>query len=189
MRALDHVGGRRAQGVREQLDRVAHRYIDERPAHRVRPAEQALHARRILRERRHAVPLEQLFQESPVFLGDQLLEIQLLETALLLADVGGGNHDVDAVGVSVDVLIDPLECALEFLGCEDQRAEHAHASCTAHGGHHVAAMAEGEDRILDSERFTNRGTHLSFFAACTSSLVLDPFPFFVRSLCQTLSDR
>jgi hypothetical protein len=30
-------------------------------------------------------------------------------------------------------------------------AEHAQTSRTTHGGHHVVAVAEGEDRILDAE--------------------------------------
>jgi len=165
VRAFDHIDGRRTQSVRKQLDGMAHRDVHQRPALAGCPAEQALETRYILRKRRHVVPVEQLFQKPCVLFGDQLLEIQLPEVALRLAHVGGGNHDIDTVGLPVDVLVDPLQLALEFFGGENDRAEHAHAPRTAHGCHHVAAVAESEDRILESEGFTDRGTHLYSSAA------------------------
>ena len=94
-------------------------------------------------------------------IGDQRLELRLqlrriqLPHALVLA----GDHDVDAVGLVADVLVDPLELDLELLGREADGAEHAEATGLGHRGDDVAAVREGEDRELDAETFTELGVH------------------------------
>ena len=63
-----------------------------------------------------------------------------------------GRHDeVDAVGLAVDVLVDPLQLDLELLGREVQGAEDAHPAGPADRGDDVAAVAEGEDREFQAE--------------------------------------
>ena len=69
------------------------------------------------------------------------------------------HDDVDAVGLAVDVLVDPVQLDLELLGREGERAEHAEAAGLAHRGDDVAAVAEGEDRELDAELVADRCTH------------------------------
>ena len=63
----------------------------------------------------------------------------------------GRHHEVDAVRLAVDVLVDPLQLDLELFGREVQRAEHAHAAGPADRGDHVAAVAEREDREFEAE--------------------------------------
>ena len=59
-----------------------------RPAARFRPAQQALPPLRVVRKRRDRVLLEQLPQKLLDLFGDHLLEIDLVEIAPLLADIG-----------------------------------------------------------------------------------------------------
>src|SRR5690606_10024040 len=54
---------------------------------------------------------------------------------------------------------DPVELALELIGAEAHRPEHAHAPRLADRGDHVAAVGEGEDRVLDAEHVTQVGVH------------------------------
>ena len=98
--------------------------------------------------------------ELAVLLGDQRGEVfgrGLLAAAL--ADVLGRHREVDAVGLAVDVLVDPVELDLEPLGLVGQRAEHAEAAGVGDRGDDVAAVAEGEDRELDPEAVTDRCAH------------------------------
>ena len=61
------------------------------------------------------------------------------------------RHDeVDAVGLAVDVLVDPGQLDLELVGGEVQRAEHAHAAGPGDRGDDVAAVTEREDRELEA---------------------------------------
>jgi len=61
------------------------------------------------------------------------------------------DHDVDAVGVVTDVLVDPVQLDLQLLRSEAHRAEHPEATCLAHGDHDVTGVGEREDRELDVE--------------------------------------
>ena len=81
--------------------------------------------------------------------------VEVLALALVLA----GDHDVDAVGLVADVVVDPLELDLELLGAEADGAEHAEAAGLADGDDDVAAVGEGEDRELDAESLAKLGLH------------------------------
>ena len=74
-----------------------------------------------------------------------------------------GDHDVDAVGVVADVLVDPLQLDLELLGREADGAEHAEAAGLAHRDHDVTAVGEGEDRELDAEVVADGRVHAGSF--------------------------
>src|SRR5207253_551146 len=81
-------------------------------------------------------------------------------SAVLGAGVRHGHHDVDAVRLPADVLVDPAELDLERLGRrEGERAEDAEAAGLAHRRHDVATVAEGEDRKLDAEGVAEAGAH------------------------------
>ena len=71
------------------------------------------------------------------------------------------HHGVDAVRHPVHVLVDPVQLDLELLGAEADRAEHAEAARLAHRRDDVAAVGEGEDRVLDPEHVTELGAHLT----------------------------
>src|SRR5207249_11318711 len=160
MDLVDDVARRRAERVHQQLDRVAERDLHLRARAGVRPGEQRLVGRLALREGRHLVALEDLLDEAAVALRDHLLEDRLVEPALLGAGVRLRHHDVDAIGLPAHVLVDPAELHLELLGGgEGERAEDAEAAGLAHRRHHVAAVAEGEDRELDAEGVADAGAH------------------------------
>ena len=126
----------------------------------VRPGEQRLVGRLALGQRRHLVALEDVADEAAVALRDHVLEHRLVEPALLGARIRHRHHHVDAVGLAADVLVDPAELHLELLrGGECERAEDAEAARAADGRHHVAAVAEGEDRELDAEGVAEAGAH------------------------------
>jgi len=107
---------------------------------------------------------EDLVHEVPVLVGDHPL--QGLGQALLVGEahvtVGAldGDDDVDAVGLAVHVLVDPLQLQLELVGRERKRAEHPHAAGPTDGGGHVAAVGEGEDRKLDPEHLAEPVLHI-----------------------------
>jgi hypothetical protein len=160
--AVDHLLRRRAERVGDELHLlVSQRDVDLRCRGRLRPAEQLLAARLVAGQLGHAVVGEDLRAELAMLERDHLLQLGLelrgihLAHALVLA----GDHDVDAVGLVADVLIDPLELDLELLRREADGAEHAEAPRLRDGGDHVAAVGEGEDRELDAEPVAERGLH------------------------------
>ena len=109
----------------------------------------------------HLVIRQQLLDELPVGVGDQGLEV-----GLELVGVGGahalvlaGDHDVDAVGLVADVLVDPVQLDLELLRGEADGAEHAEAAGLGDGDDDVTTVGEGEDRELDAELLGQVGLH------------------------------
>ena len=73
-------------------------------------------------------------------------------------DILGDQH-VDAIGLAVDMVIDPFQFPFDGLGCVDGRAQHAEAAGAAHRGHHVATMAEGEQGKFDTQHLADRRFH------------------------------
>jgi len=91
---------------------------------------------------------------------DELFELRLqIGAGQLRTGVRGGHHHVHPVRLSVDVLVDPGQLGLQLLGREVERAENAEPAGPAHRRHHVAAVAEGEDRHLEPEPFRHRSPH------------------------------
>ena len=70
-----------------------------------------------------------------------------------------GDHDVDAVRVVADVLVDPVELDLELLGSEADRTQHAESAGLAHRDDDIAAVREREDRKLDAEFVADGSVH------------------------------
>ena len=58
-----------------------------------------------------------------------------------------------------DVLVDPLELDFELLGGVTDSAEYPEPAGFAHRHHHVPAVGEGEDRILDVEVVADGRVH------------------------------
>ena len=139
----------------------------------VHPAEQALGPLVLLAERRDAVLGEHLVEPLAVVLGDHRLQLvgHPVGIELARARIRRGHHHVDAVGLSVDVVVDPVELDVELLGREGQCTEHAEPAGAAHGGDDVAAVAEGEDRQVDAERVADARVH--YWTSCTPEVAVE----------------
>ena len=119
---------------------------------------------RVLGQRRHAELVEHAVDPLERLLRHHLLQLGQQRAGVLEAgtDVRRRDHDVDAVRLAVDVLVDPLQLELELLGRERERAEHADATGVRHRGHDIAAVAEREDRELDPEPLAQFVVHECF---------------------------
>ena len=159
MRLADDVLGRWPERVGDQRNRVLHRDLEVRAPARCRPAEQAFDLFDVVRERRHAVAIEQVVDPLAVRRRDHLVELLFADVALILADVLGRDDGVDAVGLAVHVLVDPLELELELLRAVGHGSEHPEPAGAAHRGHDVAAMAKRKDGKLDPKSLTNLSLH------------------------------
>ena len=95
-----------------------------------------------------------------MLLGDQLVEGGGVEPgAPLHPGQLLGDEDVDAVRLPAHRLVDPAQLDVELLRAVDGGAEHAEPAAPGDGGHDVAAMAEGEDGVLDAELVADAGAH------------------------------
>ena len=124
-------------------------------------------AAQLLGERRDVVLVEQFVDELTVLVGDQRVEaVDARLGAAALPHVLRRHHDVDAVRLAVDVLVDPVQLDLELLGAVGERAQHSVAARLAHGRDDVATVREGEDRELDVETLADRGPHPRLLSWC-----------------------
>jgi len=159
--AVDHVRGRRAERVRDQLHLgMAERDVDLRIGGRGSPAEQLVDGL-ALRQLGHPVLRQHALHEVAVLRGDRRAQhlLELLGVDLAHALVLAGDDDIDAVRPVTHVVVDPLALDLELVGREPDGSQHAQSAGTADGRNDVAAVAEGEDRELDPETVTQIGTH------------------------------
>ena len=101
---------------------------------------------------------EQVGDETPVVVGDAIHELGLCQVLALALELGG-HDDVHAVGLAVDMLVDPAQLLLELLRRECHTAENPESTRIAHRGDHIAAMAEGEQREVDTVLVTNLRFH------------------------------
>ena len=67
-----------------------------------------------------------------------------------------GDQQVDAIGLAVDVFVDPIQLDLKGLRGVADRAKHAETAGFRDLGHHIAAMAKGEQRKINAQFFTQR---------------------------------
>jgi len=152
---IDHGLRRDAERVGDQPDRMAEGYLEQ--IHRglgiegLRLVVGDAGGRKL-----DVVFLQEIAGEVAVLRRDARL--QALPGDVLLAcgrDVFGDQH-VDAIGLAVGVIVDPFQLPLQRLRRMRGRAEHAEAAGAADGGHHVAAMAEGEQGKLDAQHVADR---------------------------------
>ena len=160
MGGVDDVLGWRPERVHQQRGRVLEGDVDLGPRGRVGPSEQMV-ATGVLRQGRYAVLGEHLLHPFAMLRADHLLELALeVAGAHSLGQLHlGRHHEVDAVGLAVDVLVDPLQLDLELLRGEVERAEDAHAAGPADRGDHIATVAEREDRKFEAEVPGELGAH------------------------------
>ena len=136
-------------------------HLDLRWGRGRRPPEELAGAALVLGELGHAVVSEELGGEVVVLLGHHGLEVllQLHRVELAHALVLSRDHDVDAVGVITDVVVDPVQLGGELLGAEAHGSQHPEPPGLADGGHDVPAVGEGEDGELDIQTVTDLGVH------------------------------
>ena len=77
----------------------------------------------------------------------------------LLAIQAGRYQQVDAIGVAIDVVVEPAQLDIEGFRGVAGATEHTESAGVAHGGDHVATMAECEQRELDVEHGTDFVVH------------------------------
>ncbi len=83
----------------------------------------------------------------------------------LMVGLGGGlvvfywQEQVYAVGLALDLLVDPGEVDFERARAVGGGAEDAEAAGVGDGRHDVAAVTEGEDREFDPEAVADFGVH------------------------------
>ena len=137
------------------------RHVDLRGGGRLGPAEELQRVGVRVRGG-DAVVGEDLLGEVEMLLRDHLLEHlgefiagHIGVHALVLVR----DHDVHAVGMVADVLVDPGALDLQLFGREADRTEHPEAAGPADGDDDVAAVSERKDRELDAELVTERGVH------------------------------
>jgi hypothetical protein len=75
------------------------------------------------------------------------------------------DQHVEPIGFSVDVIVDPFQFLLDRFRRMRGRAQHPKTAGAAHGRHHVAAMAESQQRKFNSQHVADRRFH-----GCTHSL-------------------
>ena len=154
--ALDDVGRRRAERVRDQPGRVGQGHLDMLAGHRVQPAEHAVAGRAVLGQRRHAQPGQRLLDEVPVPRRDQLAQVGRGS----LGGLAGGHHDVDAVGPPGRVRVHPVQRGVQVgRVVEPDAAEHAQPARPADGRRDMLGRGEADDRVLDAEQVAQRGPH------------------------------
>jgi len=162
MDVLDHVGRRGTERIGDHLHlRVFERHLDLGRGGRLGPPQQ-LQAVAVAVLDRDTVIGEDLLSEIQMLLRHHLAQRlgqffgrQMRVHALVLVR----DHDVHAVRVVADVVIDPLELDLQLLGREADSPQHAETTGLAHRDDDIAAVREREDRELDAEFVTDGSVH------------------------------
>ena len=145
---LDHLLRRHAESVGDQFDRMTECNLDELERvlllHRERRIGRT-HVPLLERLRRLDIVLrEQVAHEILMLLRNALRELAVRHALLVLDRQILRNKHVDAVGFSVNVIVDPLQFLFELSRREAGRAEHAETARATHRRDHVTAMSEGE---------------------------------------------
>jgi len=138
-----------------QLDRMAERSL-EHFKRALRVERLRLVVGDIGRRQLDAVFLQQVFSEGAMFAGNPRL--QAFPANVLLAcgrNIFRDQH-VEPIGLAVDVIVDPFQFLLDRFRRMRGGAEHAETAGAAYRCHHVAAMAEGQQRKFDAQHFADQ---------------------------------
>ena len=115
---------------------------------------------KIGRKFRYVITGQQVIDEFAVLRGDH--GVERCERCVLsptFAHVIHRHGEVDAIGLAVDVFVDPVQLNLELLRPKSQCAEHTKSSGVGDGSDDVATMREGEDWKFDSKTLGDRSAH------------------------------
>ncbi len=118
------------------------------------------------------VAFEQFGYELPVPVGDHCRDVRGLQPTLTIAGVLGGHDEVHSIGVIADLFFDPGQVDFQLVVAEGHCTENTHATGLRHGHHHVPAVAEGQNRELDTEHLGYWRTHPGLLLAKASGLRL-----------------
>ncbi len=147
--AFDDVGGRRAEGVRQEPDRVVEGDVELVPGDLFHPAGDPPARGLALVELGYVVLGEGLADERAVAGRDHLLDVGLADAVDGLL---GGHDHVEAVGLAVGVRLHPVEVAPEVVGRGvPDGAEHPEPARAGDGGGDRGEGGEAEDGVLDSQ--------------------------------------
>jgi hypothetical protein len=129
--AVDDIGRRGAERVRDQPGRVVERHLDLLPGHRVQPAEHAVAGRGAIGQRRHAELDQRVLDELPVRGQDQAAQV----AGRALGGPAGGHDDIDAIRPAIGVGVHPPQHGVQAgRVVEADAAEHAQAAGPADRG-------------------------------------------------------
>src|SRR3989442_1297873 len=95
-----------------------------------------------------------------------LFQVPLIEPTLCVANVIGGDEQINAIGFARALLRDPLECAVKFPRFKASSTKDAEASGFAYCGDHGGTMTEGKDGNVYPLTFARRGVHGVPFLRC-----------------------
>ena len=75
---------------------------------------------------------------------------------LVLIGHGVWNDQVDAIRLSINMLVNPIQLDLKLLGGVTRCTKDAHSSRLRHGAHHVTAMSKCNQWKFDPQLLANR---------------------------------
>jgi DNA repair protein SbcD/Mre11 len=160
---IDHGCGRGPQRADEQTDRVGERDVEERLVATRVDRHTATHTTPItvvVGQRWDAVAGEDVVDELLLRRREETAHGVTVETPRIGALVLRREEEIDSVGASLHLLVDPGEVDVELLRCVRDPSEYTETTGVRHGRHDVAAVTEGEDRELDTQHFTHRCSHI-----------------------------
>ncbi len=146
--AGDDVGGRGAERVGEELDRVVEGHVELAACHLLHPAGDPPAGRLPLGQLGHPVAGQQVSDEPSVPFRDHRLDVRLGDALDLL----GGHDDIEAVGLAVGVPVQEVEVAFEVVGVGvADGPEHAETAGSGDRRGDLGERREAEDGVLDSQ--------------------------------------
>jgi len=107
-------------------------------------------------QRRNAVLREQIRHEFAMRLGDELRQIFCGRIDLRIRR---RHQDVQAIGPSLDMRIDPVEFLPQFFGREMGGTQYAQSAGFRRLDHHIPAVGKRKDRRFDAEHLACRAAH------------------------------
>ena len=113
----------------------------------------------VVGEGRNVVASENVIDERDVLRGNELSNVVECESAGVASSVFCGHDEVDAIRSVTHLFFDPREVDRQLFGRVGDGSENSHTAGPRNGGDHVAAVGEGENGNIDSEKFGNGSLH------------------------------
>ena len=112
----------------------------------------------------HVVAAQDVVDEFLLGGGQELAHGLGVEPALLGPGVLGREEEVDAVAPAPGLLLDPGQVDVELFGGMGHRPQDPEPTRLGDRGHHVPAVAEGQDGELHPEHLGDPGLHVRLLA-------------------------
>ena len=165
MGSLEHVSRGRAERVDDERGSVSERDLELRrralggEGCRVAMGSEPALTSNTVGQLGHIELVEESLDEGSVLVGNHADEVLHPSTAAVTAGVLRRCDQIDAVGAITDLVLDPVEVDLELAVGVADRPEHTEAPGTRHRRDDVSAVAESEDRQVDTEHLRDTGLH------------------------------